>query len=165
MVYVSLTGQGRGPPRRTSSGLSILSQGCSNKTSAEGRSFGSLTKHILRKSASSSDTSGRGGISSSTMRNSTTPRRGQLEPTQAWHSASPVILLLTSEYGGLPVRSSMIVQPRDQISDAGEAPLREITSGATAPDQQNSHQTPGKQRSMPSDSLQLGVPATSDKAF
>jgi hypothetical protein len=42
-----------------------------------------LTKHILRKSASSSDTSGRGGISSSTMRNSTTPRHGQPGPMRA----------------------------------------------------------------------------------
>jgi hypothetical protein len=53
-----------------------------------------------------------------------------------------------SEYGGLPVSSSMIVQPSDltdqllrylktwstyHISEAGDAPFNEITSGATIP--------------------------------
>jgi len=36
-----------------------------------------------------------------------------------------------SAYGGRPVRSSMTVHPSDQMSDAVEAPLSSITSGAT----------------------------------
>ena len=36
-----------------------------------------------------------------------------------------------SAYGGFPVSSSITVQPRDHISEAGDAPLSSMTSGAT----------------------------------
>jgi hypothetical protein len=37
----------------------------------------------------------------------------------------------SSDQGGFPSSSSTIVQPRDQISDAFEAPCNEMISGAT----------------------------------
>jgi hypothetical protein len=36
-----------------------------------------------------------------------------------------------SAYGGFPVKSSIIVHPKDQMSDAVEAPFSSMTSGAT----------------------------------
>jgi len=63
--------------------------------------------------------SGSGGQSSSTMR-------------------KRVAIEMRSAYGGLPVQSSTMVHPSDQISDSKQAPLSSIISGA----------------------IQLGVPAT-----
>lgn len=49
------------------------------------------------------------------------------------------MVLAMSPYGGLPVKSSMTVHPRDHMSALVDAPLSSMTSGA----------------------IQLGVPATS----
>lgn len=59
--------------------------------------------------------------------------------------------------------SSMMVAPRLQMSDAGSAPLSEMTSGATASERERgervSQARPRREREL--DALQLGVPLAS----
>jgi hypothetical protein len=56
----------------------------------------------------------------------------QPTPTRNYCTVLPDKPFGLSAYGGFPVKSSIIVQPRDQMSDAVEAPFNSITSGATA---------------------------------
>lgn len=68
----------------------ILSHGCSQSLSASGRCSGSLWKHCCRKSWSASEqSSGRGGISSSTIRNITVKSNQSHLGINTWNDTHP----------------------------------------------------------------------------
>lgn len=108
---------------------------------AVGRCCGSLLKHFFRKSCNSGEAnSGRGGISSSTIRNMA------LMATRSW-------------YGGCPLMSSQIVAASDQMSLAVVDPAIEMTSGATARYMRVSSGAMSSEIAV--NSLQFGVPLIS----
>lgn len=81
---------------------------------AVGLSRGFLQKQARRKSSIFSDApAGRGGMSSSTILNM-------------------AVMASRLEYGGRPVKSSMMVHARDQMSLANDGASSLMTSGATA---------------------------------
>mmetsp|Transcript_6297 Transcript_6297/g.19012 ORF Transcript_6297/g.19012 Transcript_6297/m.19012 type:complete len:244 (-) Transcript_6297:859-1590(-) len=85
---------------------------CRSSSSALDLAAISFVKHLRRKSSSEPDMSeGSGGLSSVTIL------------YMAENS-------FRSPYGGFPVRSSTMVQPKLQMSDSVDTPVREMISGA-----------------------------------